>query len=57
MVGACAWVFTYPYQSGNVNFAPTGMTFGMKARNVYPEGFILISIPYNWIPVITKSLN
>ena len=57
MVGACAWVFTYPYQSGNVNFVPTGMTFGMKARKVYPEGFILISIPYNWIPVITKSLN
>lgn len=57
MVGACAWVFTYPYQSGKVNFVPTGMTFGMKARKVYPEGYILISIPYNWIPVITRSLE
>ncbi len=57
MVGACAWLFTYPYQSGNVNYVPTGMTFGMKARKVYPEGFLLISIPYNWIPIITQNLQ
>lgn len=57
MVGACAWLFTYPYQSGNINYAPTGITFGMKAKKVYPEGLILLSIPYNWIPIITQNLN
>lgn len=57
MVGACAWLFTYPCQSGNVNYVPTGMTFGMRARKVYPEGLILISIPYNWLPIITQNLK
>jgi uncharacterized protein (DUF169 family) len=57
LVGACAWIFTYPFQSGNVNYVPTGMTFGMKARKVYPEGLILISIPYNWIPTISQNLS
>ncbi len=57
MVGACAWLFTYPYQSGNINYVPTGLTFGMRARKIYPEGLILLSIPYNWLPVITQNLN
>jgi len=57
MVGACAWLFTYPFQSGNINYVPTGLTFGMKSRKVYPEGLILLSIPYNWLPVITRNLN
>jgi uncharacterized protein (DUF169 family) len=57
MVGACAWLFTYPYQSGNINYVPTGMTFGMKVRKIYPEGLISLSIPYNWIPIIAENLN
>jgi len=57
MVGACAWLFTYPYQSGNINYVPTGLTFGMRARKVYPEGLILLSIPYNWLPIITRNLK
>ncbi len=57
MVGACAWLFTYPFQSGNINYVPTGLTFGMKSRKVYPEGLILLSIPYNWLPVIARNLN
>ena len=57
LVGACAYTFTYPFQSGKVNYVPTGMTFGMKARKVYPEGLIMISIPYNWIPTIVENLK
>ena len=56
-VMACAWLFSYPFISGNVNYVPTGMTFGMKARNTYPEGLILMSIPYPWIPIITQNLQ
>jgi uncharacterized protein (DUF169 family) len=54
----CAWLFTYPYQSGKVNYTVTGLAFfGMKAKEVFPEGWILISIPYNWIPIITQNLR
>lgn len=56
-VGACSWLFVYPYVSGNVNYIVTGMGFGMKARQVFPEGWMLIIIPYNWIPIITKNLE
>lgn len=56
-VGACAWIFVYPYQSGTVNYVPTGLTFGLKCKKVYPEGRMLFSIPYDWIPVITRNLE
>lgn len=56
-VGACAWMFVYPYQSGKVNYVATGLTFGLKAKKVYPEGRMIFSIPYDWIPVITRNLE
>jgi uncharacterized protein (DUF169 family) len=56
-VGACAWMFVYPYQSGKVNYVATGLTFGLKAKKVFPEGKMIFSIPYDWIPVITRSLE
>lgn len=56
-VGACSWIFVYPFQSGKVNYVPTGLTFGLKCKKIYPEGRMLFSIPYDWIPVITKNLR
>jgi len=56
-VGGCSWLYVYPYLSGKVNYLVTGLAFGMKAKEVFPEGRVLISIPYNWIPVITKNLR
>lgn len=53
----CTWLFIYPYQSGKVNYTVTGMCFGMKAKEIFEEGWILISIPYNWIPTITQNLQ
>jgi len=53
----CSWLFIHPFQSGKVNYTITGLAFGMKAKQVYPEGQILISIPYQWIPTITHNLN
>jgi uncharacterized protein (DUF169 family) len=53
----CSWLYVYPYETGNVNYVMTGMHFGMKAREVFPEGLVIISIPYNWIPVITQNLK
>jgi uncharacterized protein (DUF169 family) len=53
----CAWIFVYPYQSGEINYVPTGMTFCGKALQRFPEGGILITIPWDWIPVITQNLK
>ena len=53
----CAWMYVYPHQSGKINFMVTGLTFGGKAHQVFEEGWILISIPYNWIPIITQNLK
>jgi uncharacterized protein (DUF169 family) len=53
----CNWVYNYPYRSGKVNFTVTGLAFGMKSKEVFEEGWILISIPYNWIPIITQNLR
>jgi len=33
------------------------LSFGMKAHESFPEGWIMISIPYNWIPIITQNLK
>jgi uncharacterized protein (DUF169 family) len=55
--GACAYFFAYPYLSGKVNYITTGLTLGLKGRKVFPEGRLLFSIPYDWIPVITRNLE
>jgi uncharacterized protein (DUF169 family) len=56
-VFGCAWLYAYPYKSGKVNFTPTGLAFGTKAKEIYPEGLMLISIPWDWLPVISSSLK
>ena len=53
----CSWLFIHPYLSGKVNYTVTGLAFGMKSKQVFPEGQILISIPYQWIPTITQNLQ
>jgi uncharacterized protein (DUF169 family) len=56
-VFACASLYVYPYQTGNVNYVVTGLSFGMRTKEVYPSGLVLIVIPYQWIPAVTYSLN
>ncbi|MEM2338010.1 MAG: DUF169 domain-containing protein [Candidatus Bathyarchaeia archaeon] len=53
----CAWLFAYPYISGKVNYIVSGMTFGSKVLKEPPEGYIIISIPHDWIPVIARNLQ
>jgi uncharacterized protein (DUF169 family) len=54
---SCAWLFAYPWVTGKVNYFVTGMSFGSKAKEVFPEGWILISIPWDKLPVILRSLE
>ena len=53
----CAWLYIYPFQSGKVNYTITGLAFGMKAKKIFEEGWMLISIPYNWFSTITQNLK
>ena len=53
----CAWIYIYPYLSGELNFTITGFGHGMKARNLFPEGLLLIAIPYDLLPGMIHNLR
>ena len=53
----CAWIYIYPYLSGELNFTITGFGHGMKARKLFPEGLILMSIPYDLLPDMINNLQ
>lgn len=56
-VVGCAWLYMYPYASGELNLMVTGLHHGMKARHLFPEGFVFLSIPYNALPDIIENLK
>jgi uncharacterized protein (DUF169 family) len=56
-VMGCAWLYIYPYQTGKVNYLIPEMIHGMKGRELFAEGSILISIPHQWIPIIAQNLE
>jgi uncharacterized protein (DUF169 family) len=56
-VFGCAWLFTYPYQTGKINYTITGLAYGAKAKQVFPEGMIIFAIPFDWIPVLIHNLK
>jgi len=56
-VAACAWLYIYPYVSGELNFMMPCFSFGMKSRRLFPEGLLLISIPRDLLPTIVKNLQ
>lgn len=53
----CAWLYAYPYLTGEVNYITTGLGFGMKVQKAFPEGRQVISIPYDWLLTITHNLQ
>jgi len=54
---ACAWIYASPYLNSEVNFTVTGLGFSMKARQVLPEGLMLITIPFDLIPMLIENLE
>jgi uncharacterized protein (DUF169 family) len=56
-VMGCAWLYIYPFQSGRVNYIIPALIHGMGGRRLAPEDAIFISIPYQWLPTITKNLG
>jgi uncharacterized protein (DUF169 family) len=53
----CAWVFLYPYTSGEMNYTVTGLGYGMRVQKLLPEGLFLISVPYDLIPMLIDNLH
>jgi uncharacterized protein (DUF169 family) len=56
VVAGCAWLYIYPYLTGEINFTVTGFGFGMKARRLFPEGRILLTIPWDRLPEMLTNL-
>jgi uncharacterized protein (DUF169 family) len=54
---ACSWLYVYPYMSGEVNYLVTGMSMGMQALKVLPQGLMLISIPWTKLPMVLANLK
>ena len=53
----CAWLYIYPLLSGEMNMTVTGFGFGMRSRRLFPEGQVLLSIPWDMLPRILKNLE
>jgi len=56
-VAACAWLYIYPYISGELNFMIPCFSFGMRSRRLFPENLLLISIPRDLLPSIVRNLR
>ena len=56
-VMGCAWLYIYPFQSGQVNYIIPALIHGMGGRRLAPENMMFISIPHQWLPTITKNLK
>ena len=54
---ACSWLYVYPYLSGEVNYTVTGVSMGMQTLKVLPQGLMLISIPWQKLPMIMENLQ
>ena len=53
----CAWLYVYPYLTGELNYTTAGLGHGMKRRNLFPEGHQIISIPFDLLPSILETLQ
>jgi uncharacterized protein (DUF169 family) len=56
-VMGCVYLYLYPYVTGELNMMVTGLHHGMIARQLFPEGLLFLSIPYQIIPEITQNLK
>ena len=54
---ACAWLYAYPYLSGELNFSVSGLGFSMKAREVLPDGLMMICVPFDMLSSLMENLR
>ena len=53
----CAWLFAYPYMTGELNYTVTGIGYGIRLQKILPEGLFLISVPYDLLPMPLDNLK
>jgi uncharacterized protein (DUF169 family) len=53
----CAWIYVYPYLTGELNYTITGLGHGMKRRKLFQEGQQIISIPFDLLPSMLRTLK
>jgi uncharacterized protein (DUF169 family) len=53
----CAWLFSYPYMTGEMNYTVTGIGYGMRIQKTMPEGLFLISMPYDLLTALISNLE
>ena len=53
----CAWTYSYPFLTGELNYFATGLGHGMKRRKLFPEGRQIISIPFDLLPSMLQTLQ
>jgi uncharacterized protein (DUF169 family) len=53
----CAWIYVYPYVTGELNFTMTGLGHGMRRRKLFPEGHQFVSIPFDLLPSMLQALR
>lgn len=53
----CAWLFVYPYLSGEINYSITGLGHGMKRRRLFEPGKQFVAIPVNRLPEMLDTLK
>ncbi len=56
-VANCCSLYIYPYQSGKINYMVTGLSWGMNGRRVYPEGLVIVVIPFQKLQIVTQNLK
>ncbi len=52
----CAWLFAYPYLSGELNYTVTGIGYGFRMQKILPEGLFVISVPFDMIDMLLSNL-
>lgn len=56
-VVGCVYLYMYPYLTGKLNLLIGGLHHGMRARQLYPEGWLFLSIPFHLLPEIVNNLK
>ena len=56
-VMGCAWIYIYPYLTGDLNYVTTGLSHGMRRRKALPPGRQLLTIPYDLFPMMLQNLQ
>ena len=54
---ACSWMYVYPYLSGELNYTVSGLSMGMQTLKVLPQGLMIVSIPWQKLPMILTNMQ